>query len=382
MKSFGSVLAPALSLALGGCYLSHRIAEDEPPVDGPPICWTATAGPTFLTDAPPAAYAGTLLWEDGEALLGFAATNADPTRPRTLAHLDARGQARAEEVVFDSQVERQFGPALEVVSSSFGRVATAYSEGRGCELRVLGAEPSVITSDYCRGLRASPTGGVMLLLDGIGADAPERRFAAIRSIDPPRLRQGARGVLGDALSWTYEPLDRDAVVAAIAPREGGPIEAGTIEWRGGERRLVPVVETTRDVRRLRLLRHRGGWALGWIEQTDDAWRLGLMQLDDQGLAIGPAHHPAVGALPETGWRMVERGDEIVVAFVVGDELRLASLDADFGLVASTSTVARLTGLDELGVVVLDDGAVLVSFTEGTGTGLERVGTVRAECVVR
>lgn len=370
-------LLAALTASLAtSCYRSHWIEAEG---DAPPECWVATAGPTYLTEPPPNAYSGSLVRAGGELLLGYAATNEGArVLPRTVARLDDHGRALDEAPVLDV-AERQLGPAVELVESSLGVVATAYGEERGCELRVLGGDAIVLTPEYCARPRANPAGGVITIIDGIGPMDVQRRFAHVRRVSPPLVVEGPEGVIGEAWSKVYEPLDRDHVLIAMADRDGGPIRAGVLNWRTGERAMAPIHETARDVRRFRLLPRGDGWLFGWIERTEgDRFRLSLMPLDAEGVPTAPPSHPDVGALPETGWQMLDRAGELVIVYTDGAELRMATVNERLELGASVSTLAWIEDLDHVQGVVLDDGAVLLSFTANLGTN-DRVGTLRAEC---
>lgn len=373
-------LVVALTCA-SGCYRSHWIAERSPDgeADRPPTCWVATAGPTYLTERNQA-YAGTLIRAGDDILLGYGSRsrNVDPL-PRTVAWLDDDGRPRSTEAVFAAP-ERQFGRrAVDLASTSLGVVATSFSLDRGCELRVLGDDPVVLSSEHCSNLSPNPTGGLLLHLGGIGREILERRFAHVTSRYPLRFAEGPRGVLGHSFSKVYVPLDRDRLIVAMAERDGGPIEAGILDWRTGERRLTRIHETGSDVRKLRLLPREDGWLLGWIERTSgEAFRLSLLTLDASGVPTGLVAHPDAGPMPDAAWEMAYRFGDIVIVYTDGTELRMATIGEDLTLGASVSTVAELDAIDQMHILVLDDGAVLVSFTEHAGTA-DRVGTLRAEC---
>lgn len=337
-----------------------------------------THGPTYLTSTPPTAYAGPLIADGDGALVGYGSTNRDGTRPRTLARLDAYGRPIAEEVLFAPPEGPLFGPPVELSRSSLGVLATSYQQD-SCEVRLLGEPAIVLTNDPCRIVRPSPAGGVLLLLRGIGADLPNRQFGHLTSLTPPRLERGAPGLLLDAFGFDYEPLDAERIVVGTVPRVGGPVRAGVLDWRTGEGRLTEVHATDANLRRPRLLRHGVGWALGWIEQVEgDEFRLAMVQLDEDGDVVGPIVYPELGPVPETGWRMIPRGDELAIVYTDGSRMRIGSLDARFDASASVSTVAEVERPDQLYVVTLPDQALLMAFTTGSGLS-SRVATLRAEC---
>ncbi|MCA9607577.1 MAG: hypothetical protein KC619_18345 [Myxococcales bacterium] len=388
-----ALIAPC---ALGGCYRSHRIGEDVPSpdpspdagydagrdafVEPPPECWVLTEGPTYLTDPPPLAYAGSLLRVGGEVLLGYASTPRSDVRiPRTIAHLDDRGRPIGFEDVFEPP-DRQFGRAMELTDTPMGVLASSYSYDRGCEMRILGRPVVQLTDEFCDKPRVDPDGGIMINLRGIGPDLPNRTFARVERLYPrPVLVDGTRGLFGDAWSKDYQALDAERVFMVMADRDGGPISAGIIHWRTGERDVFPIREPPTIARRFRLLRREYGWLFGWIEeQPDGTFELYLMPLDPAGHPLEEPSHPGVGAVPETAWQMVDRMGGLVIVYTDGEQVRMASVDERLRLSASTSTVARVPNTDDMQVVVLPDGGVLVSFSADVGDG-DRVGTLRADC---